>query len=259
MRKSILLGLREALLDRSPLTALPRDVLKATGALNTWGSNAIEGNALSREEVEMVLLEGRTPGGHRVRDVLETVQHMAVFEGLLGRSEEPIGAALALELHALVFWRILEDAGRLRRDRMHIAGSTLRPAVPEWLPQMLTEWEDELEERELAGDEVFATAAWMHWRFEGIHPFSDGNGRVGRLLLNLHLLKHSWPPVHVLPADREAYLDALDAVSSEGQGSLEDVLRVLMGRSLLSCSLLCAGWSRAFSSLPSQARRSARR
>jgi Fic family protein len=233
MHISILLALREVLLDRCPLTALPLDTLKGMAATNTWGTNAIEGNRLSWKEVEGMLLLDRTPGGHRVSDVLETIQHNAVFQGLFERLEEPIGAATALELHALVFWRILPDAGKLRRVRVRIVGSSHRPAIPEWLPRMMMEWEDELAEKEMAGGEVFATAAWMHHQFESVHPFSDGNGRTGRLLLNLYLLKHSWPPVHVLPIDRDGYMDTFEGGHRGDHASLEELLRVLMARSIL--------------------------
>ena len=200
-------------------------------ALDTWASNAIEGGSLERGEVEKVLLEGRTPGGHPVREVLVAVQHDDVFKGLFGRVEEPITVATALELHARVFWRVLDDAGKLRRDRP--SRGSPRPAPPEWLPPMLTEWEDELGERELAGDEVMATAAWMHGRFLAIRPFTNGNGQVARLLLNLYLLRHSWPPVHATPGDRERYMAALEATHAGDPTPLGSLLWELSGRSLL--------------------------
>jgi Fic family protein len=231
MRKSILLALREALLDACPLTALPGDTLARMSALNTWGTNAIEGNHLSRREVETMLLRDRTPGGHTVRDILETVNHDAVFRSLPERLDRPVGIETAMELHALTFFRVLPDAGSLRKIRVKVVGSAHRPSIPELLQREMMEWEDELEER--AEEEVFATAAWMHHRFEGVHPFSDGNGRAGRLLLNLYLLRHSWPPVHVLPEDRDAYMDTFDLGHQGEHGGLERLLRNLMGRSLL--------------------------
>ena len=227
MHKSILEALRAQLLDRHPLSTLPEPVVLRAGALNTWGSNALAGNSLTRAEVEAIILGDRTPGGRPVRDVIETVQHMDVFSGLAGRTEEPIIAVTALELHALTFWRLLPDAGSLRKEAVRRRGH------PDWLVPMLREWEEELAERELAGFDPFETAAWMHARFLGVNPFTVGNGRVARLLLGLHLLKHSWPPVHVLPGDREQYEDALSEGHSGNLVPLVAMIRVLMGRSLL--------------------------
>ena len=110
MHKSILEGLRARLLDSCPLTALPEPVVLRTGALNTWGSNALAGNSLTRAEVEAIILGDRTPGGRPVRDVMETVQHMDVFSGLAGRTEEPIIAALfslmRLKMRFTVIWHV---------------------------------------------------------------------------------------------------------------------------------------------------------
>lgn len=92
----------------------------------------------------------------------------------------------------------------------------------------------EYDQRDLRGEDVFTLGAWMHNNFEQTHPFSDGNGRVGRLLLNLHFLKHNWPPVNVLPSDRERYLNALQEGNNENMLPLMDFIMVAMGSALLN-------------------------
>jgi Fic family protein len=91
----------------------------------------------------------------------------------------------------------------------------------------------EYDSRDMQGVEVFLLGAWFHLGFESVHPFSDGNGRVGRLLLNLHFLKHNWPPVHILPPDREVYLSAIERGQSSDLSDLVSLLKELMGRSIL--------------------------
>ncbi len=233
MMNTILESLRHELLTRSALDALPEDVWKRTGALNTWGTNAIEGNTLTRDEVEQVLLEQKSVGNRPLGDILETTQHAIAFANLRERRKSPIRAATALELHEEVFKSVKADAGQWRRVNVRIAGMKYVPPRMERVALLMTEWAESYTKRDTEGEDPLGLGAWMHFEFESIHPFSDGNGRVGRLLLNLHLLKHNWPPVHILPADRDRYLDGLVRGQSGDLGRLETLLRVSMGRSLL--------------------------
>lgn len=226
-------SLRNALLSRSPLEALPEEIWRRTGALNTWGTNAIEGNTLTRGDVERLLLEGQSVGGRPVSDVLETIQHERAFRGLVERPAGLVRMVTALELHEQVFQGIDLEAGMWRRISVLIQGSSHPPPRPEAVIPQMTDWERDYHRRDVEGEPVFPLGAWMHHRFESIHPFRDGNGRVGRLLLNLHFLRHSWPPVHVLPPDRDRYLDALETGHSGNLSALEVFLRRAMSRSLL--------------------------
>jgi len=233
MQEGILTALRSAALTRGPLDTLPEGVWKRIGALNTWGTNAIEGNTLTWPDVQQLLLEGRSVSNRPVRDVLETLQHESAFRGLLLRREAPIRSGTARELHDAVFRGVRADAGAWRRVNVRIVGMKHLPPRMERVPARMADWEAAYSARDVAGEGVFPLGAWMHFEFESIHPFSDGNGRAGRLLLNLHFLKHSWPPVHILPPDRARYLRSLDRAPTEGLGELEGFLREAMARSLL--------------------------
>ncbi len=233
MDETILKSLRQELLTRTPLDTIPAGVWKRAGALNTWGTNAIEGNTLNRRDVERILLERRSVPNHPLHDVLETVQHARAFEDLLPQKGMPIRLSTILELHEAVFRGIKDDAGQWRRVNVRIAGSRHVPPRMERVVPMLDGWTEGYAKKDLLGEDVFSVAAWMHFEFESIHPFSDGNGRVGRLLLNLHFLKHNWPPVHILPSDKHLYLKSLDKGHAGSLVDLVDFLRLAMGRSLL--------------------------
>jgi len=233
MDEIILERLRRELLTRASLMDLPDSVWKRVGALNTWGTNAIEGNTLSLSDVEKLLIEDRTVAGKPTRDVLETLQHEAAFRGLRHRVAKPITSVLAQELYESVFRGVLDDAGQWRRVNVRIAGSKHVPPRMEKVASRMEDWEEEYNRRDTLGEGVFFLAAWMHQEFESIHPFSNGNGRVGRLLLNLHFLKHNWPPVHILPPDKDRYLRLLEKGHSGDLSSLEGFLRVCSARSLV--------------------------
>ena len=196
MRERILNSLRDELITRTPLDSLPEGVWKRVGALNTWGTNAIEGNTLTWREVERLLIDEQSVGGRPVKDVIETLQHEATFRDLIRRRSEPIALNTVLELHESVFRGVKPDAGRWRRVNVRIGGSRYTPPRMEKIVYEMEELLREYERRDADGENPIALGVWLHHRFESIHPLSDGNGRVGRLLLNLHMLKHNWPPVH---------------------------------------------------------------
>src|SRR6058998_3909536 len=233
MLEDILQGLRAELLTSGPLDTIPDPVWKRTSALNTWGTNAIEGNTLTWSDVEKLLLEQRGVSNRPVPDILETIHHDAAFRGLLQRRAAPVRMATATALHEAVFRGIKPDAGQWRRVNVRIAGVRHVPPRMEKVLALMSAWEESYAKQDMEGAGAFPLGARMHFEFESIHPFSDGNGRVGRLLLNLHFLKHNWPPVHILPSDKDLYLKSLDKGHAGALVDLMDFLRHAMGRSLL--------------------------
>lgn len=234
VNKSILQELRAAFLSRRSLENLPDEIWKRTSALNTWGTNAIEGNTLTWKDVEKLLIEEQSVSNRPMPDVLETLQHETAFRSLLARKDEPVTLVTALELHEAVFKGIRNtDPGQWRRTNVRIGGTEHRPPRAERVLAEMERWVADYDRREREAEDTFELAAWMHHRFESIHPFRDGNGRIGRLLLNLHFMKRNWAPVHLGLSDRKQYLAALDAGHRGDLSTLIHLLEAAMGRSLL--------------------------
>lgn len=225
--------LRSALLDRAGLENIPEPVWKRTAALNTWGTNAVEGSTITWEDAQRLLLEGKSVAKKLVREVMETIQHERTFRSLLELRGSPLDLKLILRLHESVFKGVLPDAGQWRRVNVRVTGAVFTPPRMEKVLMELEAYEREYRKRDIAGNNIFRLGTRMHFEFERIHPFTDGNGRVGRLLLNLHFLNHNWPPIHVLPQHRNSYLDALNEAARGGLSPLERLLKLLMGASLV--------------------------
>src|SRR5437899_11347861 len=141
MLETILTQLRHELLTRAPLDTLPPGVWRRTGALNTWGTNAIEGNTLTRKDVERILLEGRSVSNRPLPDVLETIQHEQAFESLLRRRTDAIRLSSVLDLHNTVFRGIKPDPGRWRQVHVRTAGVRHVPPRMETGGALMSAWD----------------------------------------------------------------------------------------------------------------------
>ncbi|MGA1821987.1 MAG: Fic family protein [Thermoplasmatota archaeon] len=233
MDETILKGLRSALLERMDLAAIPEEIWKRSSALNTWGTNAIEGSTITWKDARKILLEERSVKDRPIRDVLETIQHESAFRGLLTRKNHPVTLVTVLELHEEVFKGVLREAGMWRRINVRIHGTDFMSPRMEKVIPLMEDLIKEYNSRDIEGENVFSMGAWFHYTFESIHPFQDGNGRVGRLLLNLHFLKHNWPPIHILPNDRDNYISSFDNGARGVLDPMTDLFRRLMGSSLV--------------------------
>ncbi|UCC92638.1 MAG: Fic family protein [Thermoplasmata archaeon] len=234
MNLEILEELRAELLSLGPLAFHNEDVWQHVCAANTWGSNAIEGNDISRADVDTLILQDTSIGGHPVWEVLETVQHARAFMELFDRVGKPITRRTCRELHDQVMRGVIKGAGRWRTVDLHIKGSLHVPPPADEVVRSMEVWEKDYREGCKDTLPVFELASSMHHGFEAVHPFNGGNGRVGRLLLNLHFLKHDWPPVNIGLADRARYFSSLESAHSGDIGPLQEFLREAMGRSLLT-------------------------
>lgn len=185
--------------------------------LLTYHSNAIEGNTLSLYETKMVIEEGVTISGQPLRYYLEARNHAEALDQVraLAEQQAPITMATVLMLHRLMMDDVLPDAGQWRVGYVHIRGAAYTPPHPREVPQLMVDWVAWLDDDGLAYAPVIR-AALAHVTFEAIHPFSDGNGRVGRLLLNLMLMRTGFPPA-LLPQEwRTGYIHGLHLAQTRG-------------------------------------------
>lgn len=183
----------------------------------TYTSNAIEGNTLSHRETAEVIEHGITVGGKRLKEHLEAVDHYDAVGWMreLAATNVPVGEAVVRELHRRIVARSEpEIAGRYSPHRRRIAGSAVVFPNPLKLPELMAAFGGWLE----GAPSTPAAAFEGHFRLTAIHPFSDGNGRTARLLMNLLLIRWGYVPVAVRPVDRARYLEALE------RGSLADDL-----------------------------------
>ena len=174
----------------------------------TYNSNAIEGNTLTLRETDLVL-RGLTIDQKPLKDHMEAVGHKEAFDFVseLVKEKCEINERVIKQIHYLVLADKKDDRGVYRRLPVRIMGAAHEPVQPYLIvPKM-----EELLRNYLASEEHIVTKlARFHIEFEGIHPFIDGNGRTGRLLVNLELMKAGYPPIYIKFTDRIAYYNAFD-------------------------------------------------
>ena len=174
----------------------------------TYNSNAIEGNTLTLRETDLVI-RGLTIDRKPLKDHMEAVGHKEAFDFVseLVKDNVPISEGIIKQIHYLVLADKREDRGVYRRVPVRIMGAQHEPVQPYLIkPKM----EQLLYDFAASTEHIVTKLARFHIEFEGIHPFIDGNGRTGRLLVNLELMKSGFPPIDIKFTDRIAYYNAFD-------------------------------------------------
>lgn len=174
----------------------------------TYNSNAIEGNTLTLRETDLVL-RGLTIDQKPLKDHMEAVGHKEAFEYVseLVKDNVPISENVIKQIHFLVLADKKDDRGVYRRVPVRIMGAQHEHVQPYLIePKM----EQLLRDFKESSEHIVTKLARFHIEFEGIHPFIDGNGRTGRLLVNLVLMKAGYPPIDIKFTDRITYYNAFD-------------------------------------------------
>lgn len=193
-----------------------KDYIEDLVTRSTYHSNAIEGSTLTYAETYAILyndnsfkIEGKEP-----REIYEAINHKEalnmVFENLQEKRE--FDERFIKKLNETINNNIKETSG-FRKVQVFIQGSDYIPPEPEKVPNLMNyyiyNYNNDIED-------IFLKIAKYHIEFEKIHPFEDGNGRTGRLLLNYELLKNDLPPVVISKDERVKYFEFIRKNDSSG-------------------------------------------
>ncbi len=176
--------------------------------LHTYHSNAIEGNTLTLSETKLILEEGITIGGKSLREHLEATNTAGAYDHIerLAKSKNPLTNESVQEVHGMVTKGILSEAGKYRTTNVRITGAAKTPPSYMKVPKLMGGL---LEDIKKSTHDPVTTAALLHHGIVAIHPFVDGNGRVARLITNLHLMKYGYLPTVLRKEDRKKYYETL--------------------------------------------------
>ncbi|MBI5359279.1 MAG: Fic family protein [Planctomycetes bacterium] len=171
----------------------------------TYNTNSIEGSTFTELETAAVLFDNVSIPGKSVTEHLEVKNHQAALGYMLEyivHSGGGVDEALVLKLHGMLMNGIMDNAGAYRRHPVRIAGVNIATAnflkVPVLMKDLMKDAADE-------HSDIIQHIAAVHSRFEQIHPFSDGNGRIGRLLMNAMALRGNIAPIIIKQEKKRLY------------------------------------------------------
>lgn len=179
----------------------------------TYNSNGIEGNSLTLKETYLVISEGVTVKNKPLKDHLEAKDHYEALEFVMGLVEhkkpQTVSEQLIRTLHQIVVRDTEKEwAGRYRNSSVFITGATHKPPDAILISEHMARLIRWLRQEQVRLHPI-ELAALIHHKFVHIHPFFDGNGRVGRLLMNVIIMREGYPLAVILKNDRKKYYDSL--------------------------------------------------
>jgi fido (protein-threonine AMPylation protein) len=248
-REQVFASLDRARLDLQVIGGLPEptvfeDVWADIWIEETHNSTALEGNTLRRKQIQLLLEEGVVTGAaHDLKEWMEAKAYGEAarwtygeaYRSLYLKEHPPFNETFVRLIHQLTVesvWvhfppehlRSDEKPGGYRTGDIEPLRKGLAPTVPSVVAPMVSDWVEEVNSTPPEDCHLMEHLAKMHASFERIHPFPDGNGRAGRLVLSLLLVRSGYPPAIIYKAERKRYLNALQRADDGDNGPLAELL-----------------------------------
>lgn len=189
-------------------------------------STAIEGNTLTLIQTKAVIEDGLSVGGKTLREIYEVANHAKAFAYVQKcvADKKPLDENTVKDIHALLMDNII-IGGVYRNVEVRISGASHKPPAPSEMYRQVKSFYSDLAYK--YENNAIELAAWTHAEFVRIHPFTDGNGRTSRMIMNYQLMLNGFLPVSVAKENRLEYFDALEAYAVNG--NLEPFSEMIAG------------------------------
>ena len=198
------------------LNKIPQNYLDDMLVRLAHHSAGIEGNTISLPATVSIILNGTLPisRGAPVREFYEIENHKQAFSNMLDHleSNDPLSVSIIKEVHADLTDRLQYDKGQFKKNENLIIGAEFQTASPSETPFLVQQLVDNQEyrlENAATDEEKLESILDAHIQFERIHPFSDGNGRTGRVIMNYSLLQEGFPPLIIEKETKATYIELL--------------------------------------------------
>ena len=220
-KKQVLIGKRKQYPNVLRALEMRKDLYDQFLLALTYSTNSIEGSTLTEPETAAILFQDAALPDKSIIEQMEVKNHQAAFRYLTRYLTQggDVTEEMILKLHGILMNGIREDAGNYRRHGVRIVGSNVVTANYLKVPVLM---ESLLKDIQRGEKDVIGFSARVHSRFEQMHPFSDGNGRIGRLILVVMLLKEDLAPAIISQKKRRFYMLYLNQSQLKGDYSRLD-------------------------------------
>lgn len=220
-KKQVLIGKRKQYPNVLRALEMRKDLYDQFLLALTYNTNSIEGSTLTEPETAAILFQDAALPDKSIIEQMEVKNHQAAFRYLTRYLTQggDVTEEMILKLHGILMNGIREDAGNYRRHGVRIVGSNVVTANYLKVPVLM---ESLLKDIQRGEKDVIGFSARVHSRFEQMHPFSDGNGRIGRLILVAMLLKEDLAPAIISQKKRRFYMLYLNQSQLKGDYSRLD-------------------------------------